>query len=189
MKEGRGGMTIDDEAARHLFDTYSKYVFQTAFFLSGDRSLAEDITQESFLKAFLRYKSYKQDRPIKPWLYRIVVNTSRNYLKHKKKHRYYNIAEVDPDVISSDLDIVAVVVQNEYKATLLKAFDHLTQKSKEVVVLRYFEDMSLVEIAQALSIPVGTCKSRLNSAIHQLRTHLPADVSSEYEGGGTLERS
>lgn len=178
-------MNIDEETARRIFDTYSNYVYQTAYFLTGSRGLAEDVAQESLLRVYRSYSNYNPDKPLKPWIYRIVVNAARTALKQQSRQK---TVPLEREFEAADRDSITQVVAGENQAEILAALERISLKSKEVIVLRFFEELSLAEIAEVLSIPLGTCKSRLNTAMHQLRKHLPPEIASQYEGGEGIEK-
>lgn len=158
-----GSMT--KEEGEYLFDTYAQYIYRGALFLVRSEHLAEDITQEVFIKVFRKYHTFDQRKDIKPWLYQIMLNTVRNTLRGKK----YEL-ELDEKILQIDtMNIEQGWVQKENNEKLWKAVCKLSTKTKEVIYLHYYVDMSLEEIAATLDIPVGTCKSRLNAGLSKLR--------------------
>ena len=179
-------MKIDEPKARELFETYSNYVFSTALLLTGTESLADDITQDSFLRIFHYYHTYDDSKPIKPWIYKIVLNTTRTVLKKQSKQR---TVRLDFEILSDANDLITGVIEDEHKRALMAAMNQVSLKSREVIILRFFEEMNLAEIADTLSIPLGTCKSRLNTAINQIRKYLPQDITVQYQGGEGFEKS
>ncbi|MDQ0191562.1 sigma-70 family RNA polymerase sigma factor [Alicyclobacillus cycloheptanicus] len=177
---------MDNETARRIFESYSSYVYRTAWFLTGSSALADDITQDTFLKVFGSYESYDPGRPLKPWIYKITLNVIRDAIKKKSAQR---TVPLDFDLVTGNEGVETRLFQEEIRAELLKAVNRLSRKSKEIIVLRYFNDMSLREMAESLNIPIGTCKSRLNHAVKQLRKNLPSRLNELYEGGDLNEES
>lgn len=179
-------MAIDNETARDIFETYSLYVYRTALFMTGSDAIADDITQDTFLKVFRFYEAYNPEKPLKPWIYKIAMNVTRDAMKKRALQR---TVAVDFDLLTNDENVESGLLQEESRLAIIKAINMLSLKSKEVIVLRFFNDMSLREIAESLKIPVGTCKSRLNEAMKQLRKNLPEHLSGLYRGGDSNDES
>lgn len=158
-----GSMT--KEEAEYLFNTYAQYVYRGALFLVHSEQLAEDITQEVFIKVFKKYETFDQSKEIKPWLYKIMLNTARNTLRNKP----YEL-QLDENILQIDqINIEHNCVEKEDNQKLWKVVCKLSTKTKEVIYLHYYLEMTLEEIAGVLDIPVGTCKSRLNAGLSKLR--------------------
>ena len=161
---------ITKEEAERIFIEYSPYVYRTALFLTKSESLADDVTQESFIKTFEKYHLFDLNRPIKPWIYKITVNTFRNMYR---KQKWLKFIGVIPDIPTTENKVESSILQGEQNHEIYKEIGRLSAKSREVIVLYYFAELKLSEIASILDIPIGTCKSRLNRALKQLRGQLP----------------
>lgn len=139
----------------------------------GHRPLAEDLTQEAFLRALRRITQYQYPRPFKPWLYAIATNLARDHYKQAEQ-RYataaLDVAEALPDH-QTPLPGDALFAQLEAQA-IVKALAGLPPPQRETIVLRYYQDLSLEEIAATLRIPVGTVKSRLSLGLRRLKALL-----------------
>jgi RNA polymerase sigma-70 factor (ECF subfamily) len=159
---------ITKETAEMIFNNHIAYIYKIALFLTKSQALADDITQETFLQVFKKYHTYNQEKPIEPWIYKITLNISRNILR---KQKWLSFTDQLPDCTAFD-NIENIILKNEADVTLWKAVDTLTNKSKEVIVLHYYADMKLHDIAYTLGIPLGTCKSRLNAALTNLKKQL-----------------
>ena len=120
---------------------------------------ALDIVQESILKAFLSIDSLKSSDYIKTWFYRIIVNTSLDFLRKQKR------LVLDEEIISQyDSGVI-----DEYQDIDLKeALEELPDKYRTVIVLRYFEDLKIEEIAEILEENINTIKTRLYTALKKL---------------------
>ena len=141
----------------------------------GDRSLAEDLTQETFLRALRSIQQYQTSRPFKPWLYAIAVNVTRDYFKR---------AETRHAVILTDDELLALPDPFELEETievdgprLASAIGALPVQQREAIILRYYQDLSLAEMAAVLSVPIGTVKSRLSLGLRQLRLWLKDEAA------------
>ncbi len=139
----------------------------------GDRSLAEDLTQEAFLRALRSIQQYHPAQRFKPWLYAIAINAARDHFK-RAEMRY--AAQLSDDDFSGLADPI------EWDDTRLDAGQQvaaaiaaLPAHQREAIILRYYQDLSLAEIAEVLAIPIGTVKSRLSLGLRQLRQWLKED--------------
>lgn len=170
----KGGISlvteITKEEAERIFIEYSPYVYRTALFLTKSEALADDVTQESFIKIFEKYHLFDSARPIKSWIYKITVNTFRNMYR---KQKWLKFIGVIPDIPTTENKVESSILRGEQNHEIYNEIGRLSAKSKEVIVLYYFAELKLSEIASVLDIPIGTCKSRLNRALKQLRGQLP----------------
>jgi RNA polymerase sigma factor (sigma-70 family) len=163
------GNTISKELAQQLFEQYSHYVLNVAYMLTQSQSLADDVTQETFLRIFKYYYTFDPSKPIKPWIYKITLNTVREI---KRKQRWLTFFEKLPERKKWDKDIESKLMKQEEEAIIMKALNKISHKHKEIIILYYFEDFSIKEISEILSIPLGTCKSRLHHALKKLKREL-----------------
>lgn len=145
------------------------YLYRLA---NGDRALAEDWVQESFLRLLRGIGQYQYPRPVKPWLYAIATNLARDHFKAAETRQ----TESEPDEPhfwqrAGGIDAAAeqLFIQQETQNRVAAAIQQLPQHQREAVILRYYQDFSLTDIAAALEIPLGTVKSRLSLAISRLR--------------------
>lgn len=159
--------------AENLYRTHYLDLFKLALMLTRSQALAEDIVSETFLKAFEHYHQYTNDKPIKPWLNKILINTLRQF---KRKQKRWLLTAETPEIV--DLDNFLTQFYTEQKDQELWALvEGLKPKSREVIILHYYESLTLPEVASMLEIPLGTCKSRLNTALNQLRRITPMELN------------
>ncbi|MGL5675426.1 MAG: RNA polymerase sigma factor [Cellulosilyticaceae bacterium] len=156
---------ISKEEAEKIFDTYKDYIYQSALFLTHSPELADDVTQEVFIRAIVYYHTYDAKRPIKTWLYKMMLNVTRTMMKKQKS--YMPLEEMIE--VQSEHHVEDDVVVAETNKELLRAIDGLGDKIKQVLYMHYYLEMTLEEIAEILEIPVGTCKSRLHTGLRRLR--------------------
>jgi len=149
-----------------LMHTHQEPVFRLAYLLLGDPDEAEDITQETFVRAYRALKGFDTERPLQPWLLRIASNLAHN--RHRSIGRYLaaltRFARQDPDAIKH-----TTIKPEDDSQVLWQAVKQLAKPFQEVIYLRYFLDMSESEIVAALNVPAGTVKSRLHRALTKLR--------------------
>ncbi|WP_231938143.1 RNA polymerase sigma factor [[Bacillus] enclensis] len=161
-------MFIDEAKAEMIFNEYRQYIFRTALLLTKSRSLADDITQETFIILLSKYDTYDPERPIKPWIYTITMNVAKTILKKQKILKYFSYFSDE-----SSHDRVDSVEEHFLKSDdiqeIWKIVNSLSWKSKEVIILHFYSGLTLKECSHVLGIPLGTAKSRLHTALQQLR--------------------
>jgi RNA polymerase sigma-70 factor (ECF subfamily) len=149
-----------------LMRTHQEPVFRLAYLLLGDPDEAEDITQETFVRAYRALKRFDTERPLQPWLLRIASNLAHN--RHRSLGRYLaaltRFARQDPEGIKH-----TTIKPADDSQALWQAVKQLEKPFQEVVYLRYFLDLSENEIVETLHVPAGTVKSRLHRALAKLR--------------------
>jgi RNA polymerase sigma-70 factor, ECF subfamily len=141
----------------------------------GDRALAEDLTQEAFLRALRSIKQYQPSRPFKPWLYAIAVNVARDHFKRAETRHTVTLANDELVALPDPIDLDEALEIDRQR--LIAAIMALPVQQREALILRYDQDLSLAEIAAVLAIPIGTVKSRLSLGLRQLRQQLKDDVA------------
>lgn len=148
-----------------ILNDIDKY-YRLAFCYVKNYQDANDIIQESLYKALKNQNNLKNKGAVRTWFYRIVVNTSLDYLK--KSSKVINFNNNDWENIPDD---------NKYEDLDLKdAVNNLPFKYKTVIVLRYFEDMKISEIANILNENENTVKSRIYKALKKLKIKLEEEV-------------
>lgn len=135
---------------------------------SGDRQLAEDLVQETFLRMVRSINHYTYPRPFKPWLYAIATNLARDYYKAASTRLDTDL----DDTAWHDTSPEETAQANEEVQTIIRALAAMPDFQREVIVLRFYQALSLAEIAEALDIPVGTVKSRLSLGLKRLHEQL-----------------
>ena len=163
----------DVNAFETLFRQYEKLVFRTAYLITGSREAAEDALQEVFVSVWKSRHTYDPGKgKLTTWLHRITVNQCSKR-KPGKTPATVSLEEkgIDlPEMKRSQPDDI-LVSKLEYDR-LVKAMGKLDTKHRSVLVLRYFNDLSYQEIAEALEIPLGTVKSRLNQSLRYLKEQM-----------------
>lgn len=158
------------------FDELYKLTNQRAYFVALEfvkkDEDAQDILQESYIKALSKIKELGKPESFQSWLNQIVANKSKDFLKKKKPTLFEaeenEVFEVLPD---EDLDFrpESSLDQNELQRTVMEVLDELNEEKKACVLMMYFEELSVGEIAETLEIPEGTVKTRLFSARKDLK--------------------
>ncbi len=138
----------------------------------GDRLAAEDLAQEAFLRVMRAIGQYEYPRPFKPWLYQIATNLTRDHYKQAETRRVVGTEE-DAEWMDDDAPLPEelLVMDAEVQQVVL-ALKRLPEHQRAAVILRYYEELPLAEIAEILDVPVGTVKSRLSMGLGRLRDAL-----------------
>lgn len=158
----------DSSAERRLYDVHVDRVFGLAYRMSGDAALAEDYTQESFVRIFDRIESFRGDSKLSTWVHRVTMSVVLNGLRKRNRQREFELA-VD-DTLPFDRGVSAG--DPALKVRLKKAIDTLSEGMRAVFVLHDVEGFKHHEIAEVLDVPVGTSKARLSRARAMLRDQL-----------------
>ena len=155
--------TGDRHALEQLFERLWPLAWHWAYGVTGDRMLADHVAQEALARAFSSLERFDPTRAFRPWLKRITVNLAIDELRRERKHDPARWTELRPVHPFEDHDVLDQVVA---------AVRALPERQRLVVVLHYWLDTSIEEIAAHLEIPVGTVVSRLSRARATLREEL-----------------
>ncbi|KZE76222.1 RNA polymerase subunit sigma-70 [Paenibacillus elgii] len=156
---------ISEEQSRAWFEEHSPYVYGIALMMTKSAMLADDITQETFLRAYRKFHLYDPTKPLRPWLYRITLNMVRSTLRKQRWLTFFGQLPVEAGTDS----VEDLVLKSESEHELWQVVNRLSSKRREVLILVYYVGLSLQETASLLNIRLGTCKSRLHAALEQLR--------------------
>ena len=152
----------DKLAYQRLIETLSVYLYNIAQAMLKNDEQAADAISNTILKAYTKIKTLKKPGYFKTWISRILINECKDILRKNKKvvyiEDYYNQAnEQEIDTISK-----------EEKIDVIDAINKLDKKTKDVVILYYYNELKIEKIATILNLPEGTVKSRLNTAKNKL---------------------
>lgn len=158
----------DSSAIENLVQTYQQDVYRLALSILDDSIEAEDVTQETLLSALRSLDSFRGASSLKTWLYSITLNICRNRLQRHRRHE--RLTKILGEVlrVRSAPSVEESTIQNESNEALWRVIHRMDEKHRIPVVLRYYHDLSVTEIAHILQIPEGTVHSRLNTARRQL---------------------
>lgn len=156
-------------------------VFRFAYLLLGDPDDAEDVTQETFLRAWHNLRRFDRARQLRPWLFSIAANLARNRLRSASRYlaALTRSLRADPQPNPSVEEDHAL---DQEARQLWKAVRRLSTDDQQVIYLRFFLDLSTAETSQALDVAEGTVKSRLSRALGHLRAVIKTDFPFLSEG-------
>jgi RNA polymerase sigma-70 factor, ECF subfamily len=170
----------DPETFRKAYEAHSKGLFNLAYRLLSDRQWAEDVLQETYVRAFTRAETFQEGGKVSTWLYRICMNLCYDHLRAR---RYRNMASLDAPVsqsgaegpttwsatLESGVPEAARNAENrDAAATVRKFVDELPEREKAVVVLHQYHEMTFEEIGDVLGLTARTAQNCLRRAKEKL---------------------
>jgi RNA polymerase sigma-70 factor (ECF subfamily) len=160
--------TGDSSAVEHFVQTYQQDVYRLALSILDDSNEADEATQEALLAALRALDSFQGASSLKTWLFSITVNICRTRLQRQRRREQMKqiLSSILPRMPAASAEDHAI--QNESNEALWHAIHSMDEKHRIPIVLRYYHDLSIAEIAHILQIPEGTVHSRLNTARRQL---------------------
>lgn len=159
--------------AMPLFDQ----MYNLAHWLTGDRTEAEDLVQETYVKALKGFKSFQEGTNIRAWMFRILRNT---FLTSRTGLKVQNTIQMEDEINGGDLAAhnitpESLLLQSENSRSVFDALAGLPTPYREMILLSDVEELSYKEIAQVLDVPIGTVMSRLSRGRKILRQALGED--------------
>ena len=174
-----------------LIHQYQVYVYNIAYRTLGHEEDAKDAAQDALIKVFKNISQFTGDAQFSTWLYRIVVNTCKDYLRKQASLKETTMTGLDADGESVLWEIPASdtlhpekqLERKEIQLKIHSALDKLPEANKTVVILRDIQGLSYEEISHIEDCSVGTVKSRINRGRKYLREFLQVDPDFAREGG------
>ncbi|MES2208674.1 MAG: RNA polymerase sigma factor [Chloroflexota bacterium] len=167
----------DLDAFEVFFERYRALIHRTAYGLTGDRQAAEEILQDTFLRAYRHRHTLRTDISPVPWLHRVALNLCYSRLG-RRKLPIDPIGEMTAEVRDAGPGPSDLAEREELRQTIRSSIAALPPKHQSVIVLYYLHGMSLLETSLALGIALGTVKSRLHYALAGLRGQLARERRS-----------
>ncbi|MUK90606.1 sigma-70 family RNA polymerase sigma factor [Ornithinibacillus sp. L9] len=175
-------VTEADNYEKLLFDMFYGRIFRTAYYIVKDEHLAQDVVQETFIKAFKHIDSVKDGYKLGAWLGSIATRTSIDLLR--KRRNYVPLENVNIDKVE-EFDVHASPVEENMEENYIKEMLHETIKKleppeyREIVLLKYHYELMDKEIAELLGININTVKTRFRRAKQKLKRALYQEVKGE----------
>jgi RNA polymerase sigma-70 factor (ECF subfamily) len=174
----------DRKAFSELVIRHQRSLLRLTLRFTREQALAEDIVQDSFLKAYQKIHLFEGRASFKSWLYQIALNTAKNRFRERNDGIQVNIDDaqlgVDPGAESG-------LVQTDIKKRIRLEIDKLPEKQRIALTLRIFEDLSFKEIALIMNCPYDTAKANYRHALLKLRERLEEDREHQDILGGWSE--
>lgn len=160
----------DEAAFEELLILHTEQLYRTAYLYVGNREDALDVVQETSYKAYVGLKKLKEVEYFSTWLIRILIRTSYECIRKKKKISF---------VEEENVQVLNEADRNLSNSELLKAVQQLRKKYRDVILLHYFQELTVKEVSQVLVIPEGTVKTYLFRGRKQLKKILKGEGYDE----------
>lgn len=166
----------DEVAFREIVDRYKNSLYSFLRRFLNRQGLVEDVFQETFLQLFASRESFDVDRPLRPWLFTIAANKAKDALRKMQRHSSMSLGAIaDSGDVTVD-DVVNIlssykttpsdeVTKDETARRVREIIAEMPENLRGILILAYFEQFSYKHMAEILSIPIGTVKSRLHTAV------------------------
>ncbi len=176
----------DPEAFEELYDLYCEKALKTAYLIAGEKGIAEDIIQETFIRCFKNIKKLRNPGIFNSWFYRILVRCG---WRITAKYRTHNRAEIVMEEQTNERERIYCIEESieaqEACCTVQQAVKRLSLPLKTVVILYYYDNMKIQEISTILNCFQGTVKSRL----HNARKLLAKELRPYFMDGGDFNQT
>jgi RNA polymerase sigma-70 factor (ECF subfamily) len=182
MAAGRGRTTgIAAEEFDHIVRSHQQRVFRVLFSLTRDRDVADNLTQECFLRAYQKRATFRGDASVETWLIRIAVNLARDHARNRRLAFWRSLLRwtFPPEAGAEEIDLSdggpsaeRALLAREQLATVESVLHKISPQQRLAFSLRFFEEMTLEEIAEAMQLEVGTVKAHLFRAVNAVRKKL-----------------
>jgi RNA polymerase sigma-70 factor (ECF subfamily) len=173
----------DSDAFRALVERHSRSVFRVAYRMTGNEHDAEEVVQDTFLRAYRQLHRFESRANFSTWIYRIAVNCAVDLLRTRMRHDDRRAAETkdgaDPlmAIASEDPDPDRLMLSAEVQEQLRRAFGGLSALERAAFTLRHFEGRSIDEIGETLGLKTNATKHSIFRAVRKLRVALEPFVS------------
>lgn len=165
-----------EEIIDQLMQEYSDDILHLVYTYVKNRTTAEDLTQEIFLKCYEKLNQFNQQATLKTWVYRIASNHCKDYLR-SWHYRKITLSDKILDYIpSNSKQVEEEIIANSEENILTNAVMNLPLKYREVVFLHYYEELSLAEISKITTVNINTIKTRLKRAKELLKDKMIEEV-------------
>lgn len=159
----------DDDAFMTLINECKHQLYRTAYAYVKDEEMSLDIVQETVCKAYTSIHKLREPKFFNTWIIRIVINIAIDFYKRKSKVVYIAQEELLSKIGSTKN-------QQDERLYLLEVIDKMDEKHKKVIILKYFDDLTIQDISKVLDIPMGTVKTHLNKGLLFLREYMKEEV-------------
>jgi RNA polymerase sigma-70 factor (ECF subfamily) len=171
------------EAFESIVKMYMKKAYFIALGLVGNRDDAMELSQEAFILAYRNIRQLNPNRKFYPWFYQILKNVCFSHLRKTKNRRSHSLEKIEEQTPAAEVDDSfrpeVVAERNETKDRMWKAIGKLSEKHREVIILRHFQNLSYEQMSQILYCSRGTVMSRLYYARQRLKELLGTEKGGD----------
>lgn len=173
----------DAGAFDKLYAQYEAQAYRTAVFLTGDRTEAQDITQNTFVTVYQEIGKLREPAAFRSWFYRILANNAANSMKKRKREILQGEQDISRRHAEDREDILDMLIHREDSKRFWDCVAGMDEKHRTVLVLYYYNDFSIEQIAEVTGCRIGTVKSRLFHARKQLEHKLRWEMNKDAKSG------
>ncbi|HWI61201.1 MAG TPA: RNA polymerase sigma factor [Symbiobacteriaceae bacterium] len=156
----------NEAAMEALVHRHHRAIFAFLYRQTGDAHTADDLAQECFIRLCTRIGSYRYPDPFLPWLYTIAHNLYKDWRKNAWQRKVVPLEQPEPSSGTAPIDLLERYAD---RAEVVRALGALDEAHRSALVLRYYQDLTVPQIARIEGVPEGTVKSRLSIALRRLR--------------------
>lgn len=160
--------------AEGFIDSHGERLLRSAFLLCGNEADAQDLVQETLVQAIRSWSRFRGQAAVYTWVHGILLNLCRRHHRRQKRLVYGETPGLDMAV---EADCARAMDEDYSVASVTRALQQLSPEHREVLILRYFEEMKMREIARHAGVATGTIKSRLHHAVRRLEQLLPGELN------------
>ena len=183
VTEMRGGRQL---AVEHMIYRYHAPIFAYLYRMTNSKPLAEDLTQECFLRAIEAIAAGRLPEALRPWLYTIAGNLCRDHWRRSSTRR--ETLKDDMELGLATDSVVSILERQAEREQVVQALQQLDPDRRELIVLRFYQELKLHEIALILDVPLSTVKSRLYQTLGKLHSALEEEELMPVEAAVTKNR-
>jgi RNA polymerase sigma factor (sigma-70 family) len=167
----------DEAAFRELYETYSSRVYNTALGFLQSAEDAEDVTQEVFVSIYRSIKDFNRESSLSTWIYRIAVNKSLEFIRHKKRKKRFGIVKsiFQKEEVEEPVEFLhpGIIAENKERGKIIfKAIDKLTENQKTAFLLNKIDSLSYKEISEIMKVSLSSVESLIFRAKENLKKEL-----------------
>lgn len=148
-----------------LLDPIKENLYKVSFMYLKNENDALDCVHDAIIKAIKSLKSLKEPQYFNTWIIRITINVCKDYIKKNSKIILVNVNDYENNLITED-------TKSGFDEDIESVLEKLSERERELIVMRYLEDKSLKEISHKINVPLGTVKSRLNRTLKKLKIYM-----------------
>ena len=160
-----------------LIQKYREPLYRHALYILKDQDDAYDVVQETFIRAIREQRLFTIDFRIKAWLFRVTKNLCLNNIRNSSRRSA--ILEANPQQDREEADQLSNIFAGEQRIHMMSSMEKLSEEHREILVLRYYDELSYAEIAHVLNLKLGTVMSRLSRARKNLLDVVDKDALQE----------
>lgn len=173
----------DMAAFETLYSTYQKKALRLAYLITGNQNIAMDVVQEAFVECYLSIENLRETTYFTTWFYRIVTRTAWRCLKKEK--RFIPVEGIE-ELLDANESYGDPYKQSDLSEFMISQINKMSYKKRTTLILYYYNELSIKEIAKVMGCFEGTVKSRLNGGRRELKKYLEDTYAIESKEGGRV---